>query len=102
MTDAWLTVAVLAVTAAAVRASGPLLVGGRDLPPRLIGVVDLLGPALLTALIMVRTFGADRALEINATLAGVAVAGAILLHRRDALLTAIIAAAAITALIRAL
>jgi hypothetical protein len=67
MTDAWLTVVVLAATAAAVRAAGPLLVGGRDLPPRLIGVVDLLGPALLTALIMVATFGADRALEINAT-----------------------------------
>jgi branched-subunit amino acid transport protein len=102
MTDAWLTVVVLAATAAAVRAAGPLLVGGRDLPPRLIGVVDLLGPALLTALIMVATFGADRALEINATLGGVVVAGAILLRRRDALLTAIIAAAAVTALLRAL
>ncbi len=101
MSDAWLTIAVLAVTAAAIRAAGPLLVGGRDLPLRLIGVVDLLGPALLTALIMVETFGADRSLEINASLAGVSAAGVILLRRRDALLAAILAAAVVTALVRA-
>ena len=102
MSEAWLVVAALAVTAAAVRAAGPLLVGGRRLPRPLIGVVDLLGPALLSALIVVETFGEGRSLVIGPSLAGVVVAGGILLRRRDALLAAILAAATVTAGLRAL
>jgi branched-subunit amino acid transport protein len=99
---AWITVIALAVTSAMTRASGPVLMGGRDLPPRLAGVVDLLAPALLTALIVTGTLGGERKLEVNAGLLGVAAAGVVLLRRRGAILLAIVIAAAVTALLRAL
>lgn len=102
MTDVWLTIAVLAVTAFLIRASGPLIVGERELPSRFIGVIDLLAPALLTALITVELLGGDQRIEVSAAIAGVAAAGAVLLWRRSALITAIIVAATVTALLRAL
>lgn len=102
MSDVWLTISALAATAFMIRASGPLLVGGRTLPPRFVDVIDLLAPALLTALIAVELFGGDRRLEASAAIVGVAAAGAVLLWRRSALLTAIVVAAAVTALLRTL
>jgi branched-subunit amino acid transport protein len=102
MADVWLTIGVLAVTTLMVRAVGPLLTGGRDLPARFIGVIDLLGPALLTALIVVETFGGDERIEVSASLGGVLAAGAILIWRQGALLTAIVVAAAVTAGLRGL
>jgi branched-subunit amino acid transport protein len=76
--------------------------GGRELSPRLAGVVDLLAPALLTALIVVETLGGDERIEVDASLAGVAAAGGVLMWRRDALLPAIVTAAAVTAGLRLL
>jgi branched-subunit amino acid transport protein len=102
VSDTWITIAVLAVTGAMIRASGPLLMGGRRLPERLTGVVDLLAPALLAALIVVGTLSEGRAIGLSASIAGVAAAGIVLLRRREALLTAILVAAAVTALLRAL
>ena len=102
MSDPSITIIALAVTTFMIRASGPLLVGGRTLPPRFVGVIDLLAPALLTALILVELFGGDRELEPSAAIAGVAAAGGVLLWRRSALITAIAVAAAVTALLRAL
>jgi uncharacterized membrane protein len=101
MTDAWLTIAALAVASLLIRGAGPLLVGGRELPPRFVGVIDLLAPAVLTALIVVETFGGDREIEVSASIAGVAAAGGLLLWRRSLLLTAMITAAVVTALLRA-
>jgi len=107
MADVWLTIAALAVTTAMIRASGPLAIGERRIPERRIperftGVIDLLGPALLTALIVTETLGGDRSIEANASLAGVFAAGLVLLRHRSALLTAIAIAALVTALLRAL
>ncbi len=102
MTDVWLTVAPLAITAAATRASGPLAVGGRDLGPRAGAVIGRLAPALLAALIVVQTVGGDDGLEVDARLAGVAAAGAVLVWRRTAMLAAIAVAAVVTAGLRAL
>lgn len=102
MTDPWITIAALAVTSVAIRASGPLIVGGRPLPDRFTGVIDLLGPAVLTALIVVELFGGDEEIVVSAALAGVAAAGGVLLWRRSALLTAIVVAAAASALVRAI
>ena len=56
MADAWALVLLLIVTTAIIRASGPVVLGGRELPPRLLGVVALLAPALLAALVMTETF----------------------------------------------
>lgn len=102
MADVWITIVVLTITSAMIRAGGPLLVGGRAIPPRFSGVIDLLGPALLTALIVNETLGGDGSLEISASIAGVVAAGAVLVRSRSAVLSAILVSAAITALLRAL
>ena len=101
MTDVWLTIALLAITAAIIRASGPLAVGGRDLGPRAASVIGLLAPALLAALIVVQTVGGDDGLDVDARVAGVAAAGAVLVYRRTAMLAAIVVAAGATAGLRA-
>jgi branched-subunit amino acid transport protein len=102
MADVWITVSALAVTTAMIRASGPLAIGDRKIPERFNGVIDLLGPALLTALIVTETLGGDRSIAVSASIAGVAAAGAVLLGRRSAVLSAIVIAALVTALVRAL
>jgi hypothetical protein len=79
-----------------------VLVGGRDLHPRLFGVVALLAPALLAALVVVETFGRpDGALEVDERAAGVAAAGAAIALRAP-ILVVIGIAAAVTAILRAL
>ena len=50
---------------------------GRDLHPRLFGVIALLAPALLAALVVTETFGGpDGSLEVDERAAGVAAGGA--------------------------
>ena len=47
MTTLWVTVFAVALASAAIKAAGPVLVGGRELPPRVVSVIALLAPALL-------------------------------------------------------
>jgi branched-subunit amino acid transport protein len=98
--EIWVTVIALAIASAAIRAAGPIALGGRRLPPRVSGLIDMVAPALLTALIVVETVGGDQAIEIDPRLAGVAAAGGLLWFRRSATLTAIVLAAGLTALLR--
>lgn len=102
VTDVWLTVGLLAVFSFAIRASGPLAVGGRPLGRSAAAVIELLAPALLAALIVVETVGGTDGLDLDARIAGVAAAGAVLTWRRSAMLWAIAVAALVTAGIRAL
>jgi uncharacterized membrane protein len=98
----WITVAVLAVTTAIIRASGPVLVGGRELHPRLFGVIALFAPALLSALVVTETLGRpDGALVVDERAAGVAAAGAAVALRAP-IVPVIAIAAAVTAGARAL
>jgi branched-subunit amino acid transport protein len=101
MTDVWVTIGVLAVLTAAIRAAGPLLIGGRDLHPRLHGVIGLIAPALLSALVVVETFGAPEggALELDARIAGVAAAGGALAAGASTL-PVVALAAVVTAAVR--
>ena len=102
MTAVWITVGVLAVATAAMRAAGPVLLGGRELPDWALDVIALLAPALLAALVAVQTFSvpAGRELEIDARVLGVGAAGVVLWRRGSALL-AVATAAVVTALARA-
>jgi branched-subunit amino acid transport protein len=103
MSDAWITIIALTVATVAIRASGPVLLGGRKLPPIVVRMIALLAPALLAALIVIGTFtDADGDLELDARAAGLATAGAILAWRRTAMLAAVAAAAAVAALVRAI
>jgi branched-subunit amino acid transport protein len=100
MTSVWTTIGVLAVVGAAIKATGPVLVGGRELPARAVGIIALLAPALLTALVLVDTFGSDRALVIDARAGGMA-AAALAIALRAPLLIVVVVAAAVTAAARA-
>lgn len=102
MSDVWVTVILLAFASAAIRASGPIAVGGRQMGRDAAAVIELLAPALLAALIVVQTVGGEDGIDPDARIAGVAAAGLLLAWRRSAMLTAVAAAALVTAGIRAL
>lgn len=97
----WTVILGLAAGAYAFKALGLLVLGPRSSSPRALRVVALLPPALLCALVAVQTFGAERALTLDARAAGVAV-GAAAAWRRAPFVVVIIAAAAVTAAVRAL
>ena len=101
MSEAWVTILALTVGTAIIRASGPVLLGGRDLPARLQGVIALLAPALLAALVAVQTFGASEGgeYEIDARVVGVG-AAAVALRFGGKTLSVVAIAAAATALAR--
>jgi uncharacterized membrane protein len=100
MSDVWVTIGLLTVGTVTIKAAGPVILGGRDLPPRLNGVVARLAPALLAALVVVDTFGRDRALGIDESAAGLA-AAAVALAFRLPLVAVVLIAAAVTAGLRA-
>ena len=100
MTMLWITIVAVALASAAIKAAGPVLVGGRELRPRAVAVIALLAPALLAALVVTETFGEDGHLVLDERAVGVAVAAAALALRAPMLL-AIALAAVTTALVRA-
>jgi len=97
----WFLIAMLAVATALIKAAGPLLLGGRELPERAAGVIALLPPVLLAALVVTSTFAEGQRLQVDASTAGVAVA-AVLIWQRRPLLLSVLTAVAVTAFIRAL
>lgn len=101
MTEVWIMVAVVGAATIAFRAVGPVALGGRSLPPRLLSVVELLAPALLAALVVTQVFASEQKLVLDARAAGLAAAAVALLLRAP-ILVVIVTAAAATALVRAL
>lgn len=101
-TAVWVTVAGLCVATAVIKAFGPLLFGGRDLPRVLARAIPLLAPALLAALVVTETVGGTgRSLVIDARVGGLLVA-AFTIWRRWPLAVVVLCAAGATALLRAL
>jgi branched-subunit amino acid transport protein len=102
MVEVWATVAGLAVTTALIRASGPVVLGGRELPRRVMDVIALVAAALLAALVVVETFAEpDGALELDPRAAGVASAG-LVVALRGGMIAAVTTAAVVAALLRAI
>ena len=101
MSTVWLVVLVVGFATVGLKATGPVLLGGRKLPDVVAGVVDLLAPVLLTALVVTQTVGGDNELVLDARLAGVG-AGAAAIAARVPLPAVVIVAAAATALARVL
>ena len=101
MSQTWLVVGLVGAGTIAIKAIGPVLLGGRPLPERLSNVIELLAPALLGALVAVQTFGNGQALAVDERVLGVAVA-AIAIWRKAPLLVVVILATITTALARAL
>ena len=83
------------------KATGPVLLGSRKLPPALADVVALLAPVLLAALVVTQTVGGNNELVLDARLAGVG-AGAVAITLRAPLPAVVVIAAAATALARVL
>jgi uncharacterized membrane protein len=100
MTTLWISIAAVALASATIKAAGPVLVGGRELPQRVVSVIALLAPALLAALVVTQTFGGDRHLVLDERAVGVGVA-AVALALRAPVLLAVALAAVSTALVRA-
>ncbi len=100
MSDVWIAVALVGAATVALKSVGPVLLGGRPLPDQLTGVVELLAPALLAALVVTQVVGGDREIVLDARLVGLAAAIAALLLRAP-LLVVVAAAAVTTALVRA-
>lgn len=84
----------------AIKAAGPVAIGGRSLPPRVMGLVSALAPALLAALVATQVFGGDRELVVDERVLGIGVAG-LLIVLRVPVLGVVVAAAVVTALARA-
>jgi branched-subunit amino acid transport protein len=100
MSSVWLVVGTVGLGTVAIKAVGPVLLGGRPLPGRVTGLVELLAPALLGALVATQALGDGQTLVFDERLVGLAVAG-IALWRKAPMLVVIVAAAAATALARA-
>jgi branched-subunit amino acid transport protein len=103
VTVVWVTIALLTVGTVAIKSVGPIALGGRrELPDRLAGVVALLAPSLLAALVIVDTLGGeDQSFTVDARLAGLAAAGGALAARLP-LVVVLLVAAVVTAGLRAL
>jgi len=99
-TPAIVIAACFAITAA-IKAVGPVVLGGRDLPTWFTSVVILLSPALLAALVVTQAFANDDHLAIDAETAGVAVGG-LVVWRTGSIIACVVLAAAVTAGVRAL
>jgi branched-subunit amino acid transport protein len=96
---AWASVLAVGAGTVALKAVGPVAVGGRRVPPRLLGVLSMLAPALLAALVVVEGFAAGRSLVLDARVAGLA-AGALAIALRAPIWLVVLAGAVATALVR--
>ena len=101
MSTVWLVVLVVGLATAAFKATGPVLLGGRSLPPAMADVVALLAPVLLAALVVTQAVGGDSELVLDARLVGVG-SGAVAIAARAPLPAVVVVAAAVTALARLL
>jgi branched-subunit amino acid transport protein len=97
----WVVVLVVGVVTMLFKASGPVLLGRRELPPRVASVVEVLAPAMLAALVVTQTVGGERELVLDERLAGVA-AGAVAIVLRAPIVVVMTVAAVTAALVRLL
>jgi branched-subunit amino acid transport protein len=100
-TAGWVLVGVIGAGTIALKGVGPLLLGGRRLPERLTGVVSLLAPTLLAALIVTQTFASGGRLVVDARIVGIGAAIVAIALRAPVLVVLLVAAVA-AALTRAL
>ncbi len=101
MSESWAIVVAVGLGTIAIKAAGPVLLGGRALPDRVGAVVALLAPALLAALVATAAFASDRELTIDPRAAGLGVA-AIAIAMRAPVLLVVVLAAATAAIVRLL
>ncbi len=90
-----------ALVTAAIKAVGPIALGGRELPERFTGVIALMAPALLAALVVTAALADGDRLAVGPDTAGVAAAG-LVAWRTESIIGCVVVAAAVTAAVRAI
>ena len=96
----WRALLALCAVSYALKAVGPVLVGGRQLGPAVRTTLDLVAVPVLAALILVQTLGDGQRLAPDARVPALAVA-AVLVAKRAPFLVVVLAAAATAAVLRA-
>ncbi len=97
----WLAILGLALTTAVVKAAGPVVFGGREPHPAFMGVVAMMAPALLAALVVTSALANGRHLGAGADTVGV-LTGGMLLWRGHSVVLSVLVAVVVTASLRAL
>jgi branched-subunit amino acid transport protein len=100
VSNVWLSVIVVGAATIAIKAGGPVLAAGRELPQPTARVVDLLAPAVLAALVATQAFASHEELVLDERAAGLLAAGVAIVLRAP-LLVVVLAAAATAAGLRA-
>ncbi len=101
-TTAWTLVVVLALATILLKGTGPVVTGGRTLPPRLAVVIAAMPAALLAALVVTGTLtDSDGSLRAGADTIGVLTACAVV-WRTGVLLQGVVVALVLTAGLRLL
>jgi len=101
MSNVWLLIAGCALVTFAIKAAGPVALGGRELPGWFDRIVRLLAPALLAALVATHVFADGDRLAVGAHTVGVATSGVVMLRTRS-IVACVVSAAVVTAVLRAL
>ena len=99
MSESWVVVLAVGLGTIAIKAAGPVLLGGRPLPTRVQSVVALLAPALLAALVATAAVSTGQQLVLDARVLGV-LAGALAIALRAPVLLVVVVAAATAAVAR--
>ena len=101
MSTAAITILGCTVVTFAIKAAGPVVLGGRDLPDWFSSVVALMASALLAALVVTSALADGKDIGVGADTAGVVVGG--LLHTWEkSVIVCVVAAAVVTAGLRAI
>jgi branched-subunit amino acid transport protein len=101
MTAAWIVVAVVGGVTILFKSAGPVFLGRRRLPRRLVALVEVLAPAMLASLVVTQSVGGDRELVFDERLLGVA-AAVVAVRLRAPLLAVMVVAATTAAFVRIL
>jgi branched-subunit amino acid transport protein len=101
MSDAWSVVIVVGAVTMLFKASGPVFLGRRELPQRLLALVEVLAPAMLASLVVTQAVAGDRELVFDERLLGLA-AAIVAIALRAPLVVVMVAAAATAAVARLL
>jgi branched-subunit amino acid transport protein len=101
MSDAWIVVVLVGALAMLFKSAGPVFLGRRPLRGRAQAVVDLLAPAMLSALVVTQAVGGDREIVVDARVPGV-LAAVVAIWRGVHVIVAMVVAAVVTALVRGL
>lgn len=101
MSDATIVLLALGLGTYALKAAGPVLISGRQLPAWMNRLTDLAPAALLAGLVATSTFASSGALVIDARVAGL-ITAIVALRLKAPFFVMVVLAAAATALVRSL